>query len=122
MFQFTEPLGEISVSKVCLHVMTVVANSLERQIESRRLITGRWNPVIRHVLTRMPTCAATVPKWCRLALNIGLLNQQVWRLPASAHDARLLVEAGYQPASVEVLDLSTHTHHVEVVSSLERAN
>jgi hypothetical protein len=38
MFQFTEPLGEISVSKVCLHVMTVVANSLERQIESRRLI------------------------------------------------------------------------------------
>jgi hypothetical protein len=55
-------------------------------------------------------------------LNIGLLNQQVWRLPASAHDARLLVEAGYQPASVEVLNLFTHTHHVEVVSSLERAN
>jgi 23S rRNA (uracil1939-C5)-methyltransferase len=70
----------------------------------------------------MPTCAAAVPKWCRHALNIGLLNQQVWRLPASAHDARLLVDAGYRPLSVEVLDLFTHTHHVEVVSSFERAS
>ena len=34
MFEFAEPLGEISVSKVSLHVMTVVANSLERQIAS----------------------------------------------------------------------------------------
>ncbi len=41
---------------------------------------------------------------------------------AAARDARLLVDAGYVPVNVEVLDLFPHTHHVEVVSSFERAN
>ena len=39
---------------------------------------------------------------------------------ADARDARLLVDAGYQPISVEVLDLFPHTHHTEVVASYER--
>ena len=39
---------------------------------------------------------------------------------AAARDARLLVDAGYQPISVEVLDLFPHTHHTEVVASYER--
>ena len=36
---------------------------------------------------------------------------------AAARDARLLVDAGYEPVSVEVLDLFPHTHHVEVVAT-----
>ena len=40
---------------------------------------------------------------------------------AAARDARLLVDAGYRPLSVEVLDLFPHTHHTEVVASYERS-
>lgn len=40
---------------------------------------------------------------------------------AAARDARLLVDAGYQPVDVEVLDLFPHTHHVEVVARYERS-
>lgn len=39
---------------------------------------------------------------------------------AAARDARLLVDAGYSPDAVEVLDLFPHTHHVEVVSTFRR--
>lgn len=39
---------------------------------------------------------------------------------AGARDARLLVDAGYAVTDVEVLDLFPHTHHVEVVTRLER--
>jgi len=39
---------------------------------------------------------------------------------AAARDARLLVDAGYAPTNVEVLDLFPHTHHVEVVTAFER--
>lgn len=40
---------------------------------------------------------------------------------AAARDARLLVDAGYQAVNIEVLDLFPHTHHVEVVSTFQRA-
>jgi tRNA/tmRNA/rRNA uracil-C5-methylase (TrmA/RlmC/RlmD family) len=40
---------------------------------------------------------------------------------AAARDARLLVDAGYHVANIEVLDLFPHTHHVEVVSTFQRA-
>lgn len=40
---------------------------------------------------------------------------------AAARDARLLTDAGYQAVNVEVLDLFPHTHHVEVVSTFQRA-
>lgn len=39
---------------------------------------------------------------------------------AGARDARMLVDAGYEIASVEVLDLFPHTHHAEVVTRLDR--
>lgn len=41
---------------------------------------------------------------------------------AGARDLRLAVEAGYQVTAIEVLDLFPHTHHVEMVSRLERGN
>ena len=40
---------------------------------------------------------------------------------AAARDARLLVDADYSLVGAEVLDLFPHTHHVEVVSTFERA-
>jgi 23S rRNA (uracil1939-C5)-methyltransferase len=39
---------------------------------------------------------------------------------AAARDARLLVDAGYDLVTAEVLDLFPHTHHVEVVSRFVR--
>jgi 23S rRNA (uracil1939-C5)-methyltransferase len=41
---------------------------------------------------------------------------------AGARDLRLAGEAGYQVTAVEVLDLFPHTHHVEMVSRLERGD
>jgi 23S rRNA (uracil1939-C5)-methyltransferase len=41
--------------------------------------------------------------------------------PASlARDARLLVEAGYVPTGVELVDMFPHTHHVEAVTGFRR--
>jgi 23S rRNA (uracil1939-C5)-methyltransferase len=40
---------------------------------------------------------------------------------AAARDARLLVDADYSLVGAEVLDVFPHTHHVEVVSTFERA-
>lgn len=43
--------------------------------------------------------------------------------PASlARDAALLTQAGYRPASVEVLDLFPHTPHVEAVTRFDRTD
>lgn len=39
---------------------------------------------------------------------------------AGARDARLLVDAGYDPHGVTVVDLFPHTHHVEVVAAFDR--
>jgi 23S rRNA (uracil1939-C5)-methyltransferase len=39
---------------------------------------------------------------------------------AGARDLRLAAEAGFEVSAVEVLDLFPHTHHVEMVSRLER--
>jgi len=39
---------------------------------------------------------------------------------AGARDARLLVDAGYYPHGVTVVDLFPHTHHVEVVAAFDR--
>jgi 23S rRNA (uracil1939-C5)-methyltransferase len=41
---------------------------------------------------------------------------------AGARDLRLAVEAGFEVSAVEVLDLFPHTHHVELVTRLERRN
>ena len=39
---------------------------------------------------------------------------------AAARDLRLATQAGYRVTAIEVLDLFPHTHHVEIVSRLER--
>ncbi len=39
---------------------------------------------------------------------------------ALARDARLLVERGYGPVGVELVDMFPHTHHVEAVTTLVR--
>jgi 23S rRNA (uracil1939-C5)-methyltransferase len=42
--------------------------------------------------------------------------------PASlARDARLLVDAGYEPTGVELVDMFSHTHHVEAVTGFRRS-
>lgn len=41
---------------------------------------------------------------------------------AAARDVRLLVDAGYRLRSAAVLDLFPQTHHVEIVSALERSS
>jgi 23S rRNA (uracil1939-C5)-methyltransferase len=41
---------------------------------------------------------------------------------AAARDLRLATQAGYQVTAIEVLDLFPHTHHVEMVSRLERSD
>lgn len=65
------------------------------------------------------TGAPGLAKWMR-ALNVKRVVYVACDPAALARDAAGLVEAGYRPRALQVVDMFPQTHHVEAVMSFER--
>ncbi|RKG99122.1 class I SAM-dependent RNA methyltransferase, partial [Corallococcus sp. CA047B] len=63
--------------------------------------------------------APGLAKWMR-ALNVRRVVYVACDPASLARDAAGLVEAGYKPVALQVVDMFPQTHHVEAVMSFER--
>lgn len=113
--------------------VVVVESSRSAGHDARRNLAGRRATVVEADFeTWRPLAAGVV---IADPARIGLRHRGVATVAATGadvvilvscdaaslgRDARLLVEAGFDLRSAEVLDLFPHTHHVEVVSRFER--
>ncbi len=82
----------------------------------------RWQPVAADVVVADPARAGLGAEGVAQVVATGAARVALVSCdPAAlARDVRLLVDAGYRAAGVELVDMFPHTHHVEAVTTLIR--
>jgi 23S rRNA (uracil1939-C5)-methyltransferase len=117
-----EPAGPITLVEASAAAAADARVNL-RDLDARvvRLDVARWRPTPAEVVVADPPRAGLgAPALRRVAATGARRVVLVSCDPASlGRDARLLVDAGYDLVSCELVDLFPHTSHVEVVSRFD---